>query len=168
MLQDVRSSYRVREEQLSSAARFYKKRLQKVVTAHHALLVTYRAQREQILAKPGCDLDPGPPEADFILEAAELKDGKEKEDKTRPEGPLQEESLTSHHKFSAIHEAVHIGHDKTTKNYKCYFLYVSTDLESESQPALFCHYTCYRATVQRNFISRTGELWVTMGMAPRI
>lgn len=42
MLQDVRSSYRVREEQLASAARSYKKRLQKMTKTHHALLIAYR------------------------------------------------------------------------------------------------------------------------------
>lgn len=42
MLQDVRSSYRVREEQLASAARSYKKRLQKITKTHHALLIAYR------------------------------------------------------------------------------------------------------------------------------
>lgn len=42
MLQDVRSSYRVREEQLAAAARSYKKRLQKVTSMHHALLAAYR------------------------------------------------------------------------------------------------------------------------------
>lgn len=42
MLQDVRSSHRVREEQLASAARSYKKRLQKVTKTHQALLIAYR------------------------------------------------------------------------------------------------------------------------------
>lgn len=42
MLQDVRSSYRGREEQLASAARSYKKRLQRVTKTHHALLIAYR------------------------------------------------------------------------------------------------------------------------------
>lgn len=42
MLQDVRSSYRAREEQLASAARSYKKRLQKTTKTHHALLIAYR------------------------------------------------------------------------------------------------------------------------------
>lgn len=42
MLQDVRSSYRVREEQLASAARSYKKRLQKITKTHIALLIAYR------------------------------------------------------------------------------------------------------------------------------
>lgn len=42
MLRDVRSSYKVREEQLASAARSYKKRLQKITKTHHALLIAYR------------------------------------------------------------------------------------------------------------------------------
>lgn len=42
MLQDVRSSYRVREEQLASAARAYKKRLQTITKTHNALLIAYR------------------------------------------------------------------------------------------------------------------------------
>ncbi|XP_071318479.1 coiled-coil domain-containing protein 78 [Trachinotus anak] len=94
MLQDVRSSYRAREEQLASAARSYKKRLQKITKTHHALLIAYRVQREQILAKPDRGLDPGPPEADFSLEPTELRDETDKElqhlrqDKARLEGQL--------------------------------------------------------------------------------
>ncbi|XP_042254094.1 coiled-coil domain-containing protein 78 [Thunnus maccoyii] len=95
MLQDVRSSYRVREEQLASAARSYKKRLQKITKTHHALLIAYRVQREQILAKPESGLDSGPPEARFSLDPSELRDETEKElqhlwqDKARLEGQLQ-------------------------------------------------------------------------------
>uniref|UniRef100_UPI0037E8F166 coiled-coil domain-containing protein 78 n=1 Tax=Semicossyphus pulcher TaxID=241346 RepID=UPI0037E8F166 len=95
MLQDVCSSHRVREEQLASAARSYKKRLQKMTTAHHALLIAYRVQREQILAKPESGLDPGPPEAHFSPEPTELRDETEKDlqplrqDKARQEAPLQ-------------------------------------------------------------------------------
>ncbi|KAG7227766.1 hypothetical protein INR49_013560, partial [Caranx melampygus] len=95
MLQDVRSSYRVREEQLASAARSYKKRLQKITRTHHALLIAYRVQREQMLAKPESDLDPGPPEAHFNLEPSELRDETKTElqhirqDKARLEGQLQ-------------------------------------------------------------------------------
>ncbi|XP_056222411.1 coiled-coil domain-containing protein 78 isoform X1 [Seriola aureovittata] len=94
MLQDVRSSYRVREEQLASAARSFKKRLQKITKSHHALLIAYRVQREQMLAKPESGLDPGPPEAHFSLEPTELRDETEKElqhlrqDKARLEGQL--------------------------------------------------------------------------------
>ncbi|XP_076007829.1 coiled-coil domain-containing protein 78 [Genypterus blacodes] len=95
MLQDVRSSYRVREEQLASAARSYKKRLQRVTATHHALLIAYRVQREQILARPGSGLDPGPPEDHFSLEPGELRGETEKElqnlrrDKARLECELQ-------------------------------------------------------------------------------
>ncbi|CAK6964176.1 coiled-coil domain-containing protein 78 [Scomber scombrus] len=95
MLRDVRSSYRIREEQLASAARSYKKRLQKITKAHHALLIAYRAQREQILAQPESGLDSGPPEAHFSLDSSELRDETEKElqhlrqDKVRLEGQLQ-------------------------------------------------------------------------------
>uniref|UniRef100_A0A3B4T6F8 Coiled-coil domain containing 78 n=1 Tax=Seriola dumerili TaxID=41447 RepID=A0A3B4T6F8_SERDU len=94
MLQDVRSSYRVREEQLASAARSFKKRLQKITKSHHALLIAYRVQREQMLAKPESGLDPGPPEAHFSLEPTELRDETENElqhlrqDKARLEGQL--------------------------------------------------------------------------------
>lgn len=42
MLQDVRSSYRVREEQLATAVRSYKKSLHKVMEKHQALLTAYR------------------------------------------------------------------------------------------------------------------------------
>ncbi|XP_008294878.1 coiled-coil domain-containing protein 78 [Stegastes partitus] len=95
MLQDVRSSYRAREEQLASAARSYKKRLQKITRTHHALLITYSVQRDQILANPESGVDPGPPEAHFSPEPAELRDEAEKElqrlrqDKARLEGQLQ-------------------------------------------------------------------------------
>ena len=42
MLQEVRSSYRAREDQLASAARSYKKRLQRTTKTHRALLIAYR------------------------------------------------------------------------------------------------------------------------------
>lgn len=42
MLRDMRSSYRVREEQLATAARVYKKRLERITNNHHALLIAYR------------------------------------------------------------------------------------------------------------------------------
>uniref|UniRef100_A0A3Q3MEM1 Coiled-coil domain containing 78 n=1 Tax=Labrus bergylta TaxID=56723 RepID=A0A3Q3MEM1_9LABR len=78
MLQDVRSSHRVREEQLASAARSYKKRLQKITKTHHALFIAY-IQRERIMLKPESGLDPGPPESHFSLGPAELRDETEKE-----------------------------------------------------------------------------------------
>ncbi|KAM4624503.1 coiled-coil domain-containing protein 78 [Polymixia lowei] len=95
MLQDVRSSYRAREEQLASAARCYKKRLQSTTKTHHALLIAYRVQREQILAKRESGLDPGLPEVHFSLEAGELRGETERElhrlrqDKARLEVQLQ-------------------------------------------------------------------------------
>ncbi|KAM9425872.1 LOW QUALITY PROTEIN: coiled-coil domain-containing protein 78 [Pholidichthys leucotaenia] len=95
MLQDICSSYRVRKEQLASAARSYKKRLQRTTRTHHALLIAYSTQREQIMAHPENGLDPGPPEAHFSLEPSELKDETEQElqhlcrDKARLEGQLQ-------------------------------------------------------------------------------
>uniref|UniRef100_A0AAY5L2N9 Coiled-coil domain containing 78 n=1 Tax=Esox lucius TaxID=8010 RepID=A0AAY5L2N9_ESOLU len=42
MLQEVRASYRAREEQLATAARSYKKRLQRIIRSHQALLIAYR------------------------------------------------------------------------------------------------------------------------------
>ncbi|KAI9531814.1 hypothetical protein NQZ68_038207 [Dissostichus eleginoides] len=92
MLQDVRSSYRAREEQLASAARSYKKRLQEITKTHHGLLIT---GREQILAQPQSGLDPGPPEAPFSLEPSELREETERElqqrrqDEARLEAQLQ-------------------------------------------------------------------------------
>ncbi|XP_071248324.1 coiled-coil domain-containing protein 78 [Salvelinus alpinus] len=96
MLQEVRSSYRAREEQLASAARSYKKRLQRLTKNHQALLIAYRVQREQVLSQPESGLDPGPPEAHFSLEPSELRGETERElqllrqDKARLEGQLRE------------------------------------------------------------------------------
>ncbi|XP_061823614.1 coiled-coil domain-containing protein 78 [Nerophis lumbriciformis] len=78
MLRDVRSSYRAREEQLASAARDYKKNLQRITKTYHVLMKAYRTQREQILSKPDNSLDPGPPEAYFIVEPTELREESEK------------------------------------------------------------------------------------------
>ncbi|CAL8282296.1 unnamed protein product [Merluccius merluccius] len=71
MLQEVRSSYRSREEQLAAAARSYKKKLQRLSRIQQRLLVAYRVQREQILCQPESGLDPGAPEAHFSLEDPE-------------------------------------------------------------------------------------------------
>ncbi|XP_029485312.1 coiled-coil domain-containing protein 78 [Oncorhynchus nerka] len=96
MLQEVRSSYRAREEQLASAARSYKKRLQRLTKSHQALLSAYRVQREQVLSQPESGLDPGPPEAHFSLEPSELRGETERElqllrqDKARLAGQLRE------------------------------------------------------------------------------
>ncbi|XP_028989914.1 coiled-coil domain-containing protein 78 [Betta splendens] len=95
MLQDVRSSYRAREEQLASAARSYKKRLQTMTRTHHALLIAYRVQREQILVRPDGGVSPGPPEGHFSLDPSELREETEKElqrlrqDKARLEAQVQ-------------------------------------------------------------------------------
>ncbi|XP_029934259.1 coiled-coil domain-containing protein 78 [Myripristis murdjan] len=94
MLQDVRSSYRAREEQLASATRSYKKRLQRTTRTHHALLIAYRVQREQILSKPDSGLDPGLPEGHFSLDPIEQRGEADRElqrlrqDKARLEGEL--------------------------------------------------------------------------------
>ncbi|KAJ8364166.1 hypothetical protein SKAU_G00129970 [Synaphobranchus kaupii] len=96
MLQDVRASYRSREEQLSSAARAYKKRLQKLIKTHETLLIAYRMQREQILALGERGLDPGPPESHFSLTDSELQVEQSKElqrlreDKARLESQLRD------------------------------------------------------------------------------
>ncbi|KAM6963458.1 coiled-coil domain-containing protein 78 [Tautogolabrus adspersus] len=96
MLQDVRSSHRVREEQLASAARSFKKRLQNITKTHHALFIAYSIQRERIMLKPESGLDPGPPEAHFSLGPAELRDETEKElqqlsqDKARQQAPQEQ------------------------------------------------------------------------------
>ncbi|XP_062330985.1 coiled-coil domain-containing protein 78 isoform X2 [Osmerus eperlanus] len=79
MLQEVRSSYRAREEQLASAARSYKKRLQRTSKTHRALLIAYRVLREQVLAQPESGLDPGLPEAHFSLQPSELSGETERE-----------------------------------------------------------------------------------------
>ncbi|XP_046888641.1 coiled-coil domain-containing protein 78 [Hypomesus transpacificus] len=79
MLQEVRSSYRAREEQLASAARSYKKRLQRTTKTHQALLIAYRVLREQVLGQPESGLDPGLPEAHFSLQPSELSGEKERE-----------------------------------------------------------------------------------------
>ncbi|XP_077482194.1 coiled-coil domain-containing protein 78 isoform X2 [Stigmatopora argus] len=67
LLGDVRASYKAREEQLGNAARVYKKKVQKTTKIHHALICTYRSQREQILAKPDIGIEPGPPDYHFNL-----------------------------------------------------------------------------------------------------
>ncbi|XP_033963025.1 coiled-coil domain-containing protein 78 [Pseudochaenichthys georgianus] len=103
MLQDVRSSYRAREEQLASAARSYKKRLQKITKTHHALLVAYRLQREQILAQPESRLDPGPPEAPFSLEPSELREETERELQQRRQDEAQlQVALKKHGRFEVV------------------------------------------------------------------
>uniref|UniRef100_A0AAV2LI25 DUF4472 domain-containing protein n=1 Tax=Knipowitschia caucasica TaxID=637954 RepID=A0AAV2LI25_KNICA len=95
MLRDIRSSFRCREQQLASAARVYKKRLQTLSQTHHALIIAYRNQREEILAKPESGLKAGPPESSFDLDPSELTGemGKElqqlRKDKARLDLQLQ-------------------------------------------------------------------------------
>ncbi|XP_069036911.1 coiled-coil domain-containing protein 78 [Lepisosteus oculatus] len=96
MLQDVRASYRSREEQLASAARSYKKRLQQLIRTHETLLIAYRMRREQILALGDRSLDPGPPESHFSLPERELQGEQSlelarlREDKARLESQLRD------------------------------------------------------------------------------
>lgn len=75
MLQDVRSSYRVREEQLATAVRSYKKNLQRVTETHQALLTAYRcdlcmhehcAQVSRFLS-PDCCSKHLPPSSSLLL-----------------------------------------------------------------------------------------------------
>ncbi|XP_051789991.1 coiled-coil domain-containing protein 78 [Erpetoichthys calabaricus] len=97
MLQDVKASYRSREEQLANAARGYKKRLQHLLKVHERLLVAYRMQREQILSVGERGLDPGPPESHFGVPDNELESEMSRElqrlreDKARLEAQLQEQ-----------------------------------------------------------------------------
>ncbi|KAJ6657561.1 hypothetical protein lerEdw1_002276 [Lerista edwardsae] len=96
MLKDVRASYKSREEQLASAARGYKKRMQNLVKRHESLLIVYRMQREQIQSLGSPDLEPGPPEYHFALTDAELLTSTSqelnrlREDKAKLEGQLHE------------------------------------------------------------------------------
>ncbi|XP_038676747.1 coiled-coil domain-containing protein 78 isoform X1 [Scyliorhinus canicula] len=96
MLKDIRSAYRSREEQLATAARNYKKRMQNVFKKHEHLLIAYRMQREQILSLGTKDLDPGPSEITFAITDSELlsKQSQElnrlREDKAHLEAKLQD------------------------------------------------------------------------------
>ncbi|XP_053132674.1 coiled-coil domain-containing protein 78 isoform X1 [Hemicordylus capensis] len=96
MLNDVRASYKSREEQLAGAARGYKKRLQNLVKRHESLLIAYRMQREQIRSLGGKEMEPGPPEHHFSITDAELLTSTSQElnrlrdDKARLEGQLYE------------------------------------------------------------------------------
>ncbi|XP_066496913.1 coiled-coil domain-containing protein 78 [Tiliqua scincoides] len=96
MLKDIRGSYKSREEQLASAARGYKKRLQNLVKRHESLLIVYRMQREQIRSLGSNEMDPGPPEYHFALTDAELLTSTSqelnrlREDKAKLEAQLHE------------------------------------------------------------------------------
>ncbi|XP_072125659.1 coiled-coil domain-containing protein 78 isoform X4 [Mobula birostris] len=96
MLKDIRSAYRSREEQLATAARSYKKRMQNVFKKHEYLLIAYRMQREQILSLGNKELDPGPSEITFAITDSELLNHQSqemnrlREDKARLEGQLRD------------------------------------------------------------------------------
>ncbi|XP_067859476.1 coiled-coil domain-containing protein 78 isoform X2 [Heptranchias perlo] len=96
MLKDIRSAYRSREEQLATAARNYKKRMQNVFKKHEHLLIAYRMQREQILSLGNKDVDPGPSEINFVITDTELLSSQSqelnrlREDKAHLEAQLQE------------------------------------------------------------------------------
>ncbi|KAM8961892.1 coiled-coil domain-containing protein 78 isoform 1-T1 [Pelodytes ibericus] len=96
MLSDIKSSHRSREEQLATAARQYKKRMQNLMKKHETLLVAYRMQREQILTQGSMDMDAGPPEHHFSITDPELLTpssqelNRLREDKARLETQIQE------------------------------------------------------------------------------
>ncbi|XP_060116803.1 coiled-coil domain-containing protein 78 [Heteronotia binoei] len=104
MLKDIRASYKSREEQLATAARGYKKRLQNLVKTHENLLIAYRMQREQIRLLGSDEMDAGPPEHHLAITDAELLSSTSqelnrlREDKARLEGELHE--LQTKVKFS--------------------------------------------------------------------
>uniref|UniRef100_A0A8B9TZ94 DUF4472 domain-containing protein n=1 Tax=Anas platyrhynchos TaxID=8839 RepID=A0A8B9TZ94_ANAPL len=72
MLQDIRASYKSREEQLAGAARAYKKRMKNLVKKHENLLIAYSMQREQIRSLGSSDMDSGPAELHFAITDPEL------------------------------------------------------------------------------------------------
>ncbi|XP_053550303.1 coiled-coil domain-containing protein 78 [Bombina bombina] len=96
MLNDIKASYRSREEQLAAATRQYKKRMQNIVKRHESLLIAYRMQREQILALGNNNVDPGPPEHHFLIIDHEMQSqlgeelNKLREDKAQLEAKLSE------------------------------------------------------------------------------
>ncbi|XP_068555778.1 coiled-coil domain-containing protein 78 isoform X3 [Anas acuta] len=73
MLQDIRASYKSREEQLAGAARAYKKRMKNLVKKHENLLIAYSMQREQIRSLGSSDMDSGPAELHFAITDPELQ-----------------------------------------------------------------------------------------------
>uniref|UniRef100_A0A673HW62 Coiled-coil domain containing 78 n=1 Tax=Sinocyclocheilus rhinocerous TaxID=307959 RepID=A0A673HW62_9TELE len=95
MLEEVKTSYRSREEQLTKAVRTYRKRIQGLSNTYQQLLIAYRLQREQILALPEHSLEAGPPEAHFSPTGTELRGETERElhrlreDKARLESQLK-------------------------------------------------------------------------------
>ncbi|XP_058621869.1 coiled-coil domain-containing protein 78 isoform X3 [Onychostoma macrolepis] len=95
MLEEVKTSHRSREEQLTKAVRTYRKRVQGLSNTYQQLLIAYRLQREQILALPEHALEAGPPEAHFSPAGTELRGETERElhrlreDKARLESQLK-------------------------------------------------------------------------------
>ncbi|KAK7118745.1 hypothetical protein R3I94_022291 [Phoxinus phoxinus] len=95
MLEEVKTSHRSREEQLTKAAKTYRKRIQGLSNALQQLLIAYRLQREQILALPEHALEAGPPEAHFCPAGPEPRGDAEREihrlreDKARLESQLK-------------------------------------------------------------------------------
>uniref|UniRef100_A0A673G6S2 Coiled-coil domain-containing protein 78-like n=1 Tax=Sinocyclocheilus rhinocerous TaxID=307959 RepID=A0A673G6S2_9TELE len=73
MLEEVKTSYRSREKQLTKAIRSYRKHIQGLSNTYQQLLVAYRLQCEQILALPEHALEAGPPEAHFSPAGTELR-----------------------------------------------------------------------------------------------
>ncbi|XP_040296567.1 coiled-coil domain-containing protein 78 isoform X1 [Bufo bufo] len=96
MLGDIKASHRSREEQLATAARQYKKRMQNLLKKHENLMIAYRMQREQILALGDSDVDPGPPEHHFSITDPDLQSqsslelNRLREDKARLESQIQD------------------------------------------------------------------------------
>ncbi|KAA0705040.1 Coiled-coil domain-containing protein 78 xCCDC78 [Triplophysa tibetana] len=96
MLEEMKASYRSREEQLTRAVRTSRKRILSLNNTYQRLLIAYREQREQILALPGHALDAGPPEALFSPAGSELRGEIERElqrlrdDKARLESQLRQ------------------------------------------------------------------------------
>ncbi|XP_050762036.1 coiled-coil domain-containing protein 78 [Gymnogyps californianus] len=72
VLNDIRASYKSREEQLARAARGYKKRMKNLVKKHENLLIAYGLQREQIRSLGSSAMDCGPAELHFSITDPEL------------------------------------------------------------------------------------------------
>ncbi|XP_077981514.1 uncharacterized protein LOC144436568 isoform X2 [Glandiceps talaboti] len=93
MLKDLKRSHRLREEQLSNAARAFKSQAQKVATRHEELLVAYRIMREQIDGLRISNLDMGPDEYDLRLSERELESANRREINRLKEDLVQLRSL---------------------------------------------------------------------------
>ncbi|XP_030626009.1 coiled-coil domain-containing protein 78 [Chanos chanos] len=89
MLEEVRASYRSREQQLTSAVRMYRRRVHTLTHAYQGLLSVHRMPREQVIAQTERVLNPDTPEAGFSSGGAGLKLQKlQREDKERLERQL--------------------------------------------------------------------------------